>query len=32
LFSIELFNEEIWEWDVDEVFAAAMQKTRKMLG
>jgi len=32
LFSIELFSEEIWEWDVDEVFATAMQKTRKMLG
>ena len=31
LFSIELFNEEIWEWPIDEVFATAMQKTRKML-
>lgn len=31
LFSVELFNEDYWEWPDDEIYKTAMQKTRAVL-
>ena len=31
IISVELLNEEIWEWLSDEIFRTAMKKARAML-